>query len=248
MSSTTGITADELTPIYLSGLRQRFRAELGRMTRGAMAELLQGCEDVGQLSFLMSYLYIYHWLQHNVDPAYQAGMLAPFNKGSHAFLMDLLLDSDSAAEFVQGYIRYWQGYNGEPELQQQNLLQLFAACDGDARVLGARVLALWEGLGLFTRSYAVAYGDLAREEKARYQGMLGVRTVNAWPWWMPCRTRRPRYRRFRSWGSYPAWPARRPAVTACSSGAPSSSRPMTRPGSTRWWTASPPACCLRVAI
>lgn len=164
---------DELKTVFLSTLRTRFRAEITRMTRGGMAELLAGCEDVELLSFMMSYVYAWHWLQHNVDRAWQAEMLSVFHKGTQAFLMELLLQSESDAEFVRGYVRYWQEYAGEPELQQQRLLQLLHRSDDDPEMVVVRVRELWGGLGLFTRSYAIAYRDLAQEEKERYGDMLG---------------------------------------------------------------------------
>lgn len=164
---------DELRAVFLSTLRTRFKTELSRMTRGGMASLLKDHEDIDLLSFMMSYVYAWHWLQHNVERAWQAEMLSVFRTGTQAFLMELLLQSDSDAEFVTGYIRYWQEYTGEPELQQQRLLQLLRQSDNSPEQLMKRVQKIWAGLGLFSRSYAIAYRDLAQQEKERYRDMLG---------------------------------------------------------------------------
>ena len=75
----------------------------------------------------MSYVFAWNWLQQNINAQYQAEVLSSFCKGPQAFLMEMLLQSNSTAEFIQAYIQYWQQYQGEAQLQQQNLLQLLQA-------------------------------------------------------------------------------------------------------------------------
>ena len=81
-------------------------------------------EDAERLSFLMSYVFAWNWLQQNINTQYQEEVLSSFCKGPQAFLMQMLLQSNSTAEFIQAYIQYWQQYRGEAQLQQRNLLQL----------------------------------------------------------------------------------------------------------------------------
>ena len=56
-----------LLGIYLPAMRQRFKAEVNRLTGGGMAALLGGRPDAGDLAFLLTYLYAWHWLRHNVS-------------------------------------------------------------------------------------------------------------------------------------------------------------------------------------
>ncbi|EGV50788.1 MULTISPECIES: radical SAM protein [sulfur-oxidizing symbionts] len=156
---------------YLTGLRQRFKWEINRMTSGAMGELLAERPDAANLSFLMSYLYGYHWLRHNVHPSYLADLLVPFRR-SRGFLMDLLLESEDAEAFVRGYIDHWLQAPADAPVQRAQLLALLESADGDPERLTARVVRLWQGLGLLTESYKLAYSGLAREERQRYGEML----------------------------------------------------------------------------
>ncbi len=130
-SSKIEISAEaqqEVRAAYLSAHRQRFKAEINRLTGGAMSQMLQQKsvlpDEAAQLGFMMSYLYAWYWLQQNVNTEYQSDVLSSFAKGAQAFLMEMLLDSKTASDFTQAYIKYWQQYQGESQLQQQNCLQL----------------------------------------------------------------------------------------------------------------------------
>ena len=166
---------------YLVSMRQRFKTEINRLTRGDMLVMLQRqsstrelAEDNAQnLSFLMSYVYAWNWLQQNVHSDYQAEVLSTFAKGPQAFLMEMMLSSNSTAEFIQSYITHWQKYQGQATLQQQQLLQLLEK-KGDSFALAEYIETLWNSLHLFDKSFAIAYKDLARQEKNRYADMLGA--------------------------------------------------------------------------
>ncbi len=169
-------TADDqvaLKAIYLAGLRKRFKSEINRMTGGDMAALLREREDADQLGFLMSYVYVWHWLQHNVPAEYRADMLSAFSKGPQAFLMNMLLNADDLESFVSAYIDHWQNYQGAPQLQQQHCLALLQRHGDDRSRMIDDIVQLWNSLHLFERSYSIAYRDLAQEEKERYREMLG---------------------------------------------------------------------------
>ncbi len=161
---------------YLVSQRQRFKAEINRLTRGDMLSMLQQKSNVGteaeRLSFLMSYVYAWNWLQQNLHVAYQTEILAVFCKGPQAFLMDMLLQSSSTAEFIQAYIHYWQNYQGEAQLQQHNLLELLQQKQ-TSKALVDYVESVWNSLDLFSKSFALGYKGLARQEKDRYGEMLG---------------------------------------------------------------------------
>ena len=167
-------TADQeaLAPIYLANMRQRFKDEINRLTAGGMRVLLEGQPQAAELSFPLTYLYAFHWLQHNVHANYRARVLETFRGPRFGFLMDLLL-SDSAAEFVRGYVQHWQDTPGEGQKQWHEYQQLLAARDGDTEQLIADLLEIWQGLGLFTETYMVQFKSVAREERERYAGMLG---------------------------------------------------------------------------
>ncbi len=160
---------------YLSSQRQRFKVEINRLTRGDMQRMLQdksvASEEAAQLSFLMSYLYAWYWLQQNVNMIYQSEVLASFAKGSQAFLIDMLLDSHSATDFIQAYIKYWGNYQGPSQLQQQHCLQLLQKKGGD-QALTQYIESIWSSFDLFTKSFALGYKDLAKQEKDRYADML----------------------------------------------------------------------------
>ncbi|NOY72552.1 MAG: hypothetical protein GXP14_09280, partial [Gammaproteobacteria bacterium] len=56
---------------YLVSMRQRFKMEINRLTRGDMLAMLKGSailtdSDAEKLGFLMTYVYAWHWLQQNV--------------------------------------------------------------------------------------------------------------------------------------------------------------------------------------
>lgn len=162
---------DELAAIYLQSMRNRFKAEVNRLTSGAMAGMLRDHHDVEQLSFLMSYVYAFHWFQHNVHQDYREAVLSAFSKGRQAFLMQMILHASDTPDFVSRYIDYWLKYDGEPELQQHNIRQLLQRYS-DVQALVDEISSAWDGLDLFNETYAEAYRDLAREERDRYRSML----------------------------------------------------------------------------
>ena len=179
-SSKIEISAEaqqEVRAAYLASQRQRFKAEINRLTSGDMAQMLKdkssAGEDVEKTSFLVSYIFAWCWLQQNVNTRYQADVLSSFSKGTQAFLMEMLLQSKTVAEFIQSYIRYWQSYQGEVQLQQQNLLQLLQKKQ-TAEKLVEYVESLWDSLQLFGKSFDAGYKDLARQEKERYADMLAA--------------------------------------------------------------------------
>ena len=161
-----------LKAIYLPAMRQRFKAEINRLTSGDMVRLLGGNPRAKELAFLLSYVYCYHWLQHNVHQAYRAEMLSAFSRGKQGFLMDLLLQADDHKQFIHGYIDHWLKVESRV-MQRQQLLQLLAAENNDPVQLTAYLDKTWNKLGLFGKPPAVAYKDLAREERNRYGDMLG---------------------------------------------------------------------------
>lgn len=160
---------------YLVSMRQRFKTEINRLTRGDMLAMLgkdpEHAHNAEPLAFPMTYVYAWNWLQHNINPQYQQEVLAAFAQGPQAFLMQMLLDSQSTGEFIHAYIDYWQNYQGEPQLQQHQLHQLQQQ-QADSDALADYIEARWNDLKLFRRSFAIAYKDLAKEEKDRYASML----------------------------------------------------------------------------
>ncbi len=160
---------------YLESQRQRFKAEIVRLTGGGMLELLRNKSNAGDnaqsLSFLMSYVFAWHWLQNNIHSDYHHEVLSSFSKGAQGFLMQMLLSSHSAKHFLQQYIQYWQDYEGAAQLPQQHCLQLLQDY-ADPSSLIEYILSVWHSMSLLTRSFANGYKDLAREEKQRYAGML----------------------------------------------------------------------------
>ena len=78
----------EVRKAYLVSQRQRFKTEINRLTSGAMLQMLKDktsvAEDVERLSFLMSYVYAWHWLQQNINRQYQEEVLSSFCKGPQA--------------------------------------------------------------------------------------------------------------------------------------------------------------------
>lgn len=168
-------TADQaaLLAVYLPNMRQRFKDEINRLTGGAMLAMLAKQEDAAELSFPLTYLYAFHWLQHNVHENYRARVLETFRGPKFAFLMDLLL-SDSADDFVLGYIKHWQNHSQEGLKQAQEYQRLLSRRANDKEKLIKDILHIWKGLKLFTQSYKVQFKDVGREERDRYEGMLGA--------------------------------------------------------------------------
>jgi hypothetical protein len=165
---------------YLTSQRQRFKAEINRLTRGGMLDMLQNQitldmagqnENAENLSFLMSYVFAWHWLQHNIHADYQSGVLAAFTKGAQSFLIDMLLQSDSARDFILRYIDYWLTYQGQAQLQQQRLLNLLQKKQ-TPQALADYVESIWDSLHLLEKSFAAGYKELAKQEKERYGDML----------------------------------------------------------------------------
>ncbi len=162
-----------LLGIYLPAMRRRFKAEVNRLTGGGMAALLGGRPDAGDLAFLLTYLYAWHWLRHNVPAAYREGVLATFRNPQRLFLMRLLIETDTADIFVEGYLRHWQAHPPGGPVQQAQALRLVDAAEGELSKAVRHVLDVWRSFGLFEQSYKVAYAGLAKQEKDRYGDMLG---------------------------------------------------------------------------
>ncbi len=160
---------------FLVNMRQRFKTEINRLTKGDMQNMLNAktstTGEAENLSFLMTYVYAWNWLQQNIHSDYQSEVLTAFAKGPQAFLMNLMLQSESTAEFIQQYTHYWQTYSGEPQLQQHQLLQLLQQY-GNTPALVEHIESLWNSLHLFSKSFAIGYKDLAKQEKDRYADML----------------------------------------------------------------------------
>ena len=163
---------DTLLPIYLASMRQRFKNEINRLTSGrAMFEMLGSREDVIELSFPMSYLYAWFWLRHNVHVNYMPRVLETFRGAKFGFLMDLLL-SDTPEKFIEGYIQHWQ--SSEDELKQRTeLLNLLSRRDNNVKQLADDIFSIWHSFGLFTENYMAQFKQVSRDERERYQGMLG---------------------------------------------------------------------------
>ena len=161
---------------YLVSMRQRFKAEVNRLTSNDMRIMLKkqlkGDEEVESLKFFMSYIYAWNWLQQSVHIDFQEEVLASFAKGKQAFLMEMLLGNKTLNEFISAYIFHWQNYQGEAQLQQQYVLQMLAA-KGSVDVLVEYVESIWLSLNQLDKSFAEGYKVLAKEEKDRYADMLG---------------------------------------------------------------------------
>jgi len=161
---------------YLVSMRQRFKAEVNRLTSNDMRIMLKkqlkGDEEVESLKFFMSYIYAWNWLQQSVHVDFQEEVLASFTKGKQAFLMEMLLGNKTLNEFISAYIFHWQNYQGEAQLQQQYVLQMLAA-KGSVDVLVEYVESIWLSLNQLDKSFAEGYKVLAKEEKDRYADMLG---------------------------------------------------------------------------
>ena len=162
----------ELSQIYVANRRQRFKSEVNRMTSGAMREMLVGRQHSDDLSFLLSYLYAFFWMHHNVEQDYHSLLLSAFKNSPRAFLMELLERSATGEQFVRGYIGHWMVSPAESPVQRQQLLRLLALHHGDSEALAAEIMAIWKSLHLFTRTDAVAYSEISRRERDRYGEML----------------------------------------------------------------------------
>jgi len=161
---------------YLVTMRQRFKTEINRLTRGDMHDLLKSQPtntdaNISNLSFLMTYVYAWNWLQQNIHHQYRQEVLNAFKNGPQAFLMSIILQSNSTAEFIDNYIKYWQAYQGEAQLQQQQILHLLQQSTNQQSLRNS-LESIWNKLHLFSKSFAIGYKDLARDEKQRYAGML----------------------------------------------------------------------------
>lgn len=163
----------DLTAQLIATSRQRFKAEVNRLTSGAMAEMLGDDPDVQLLAFPLSYLYAFHWLRENVPEAIRPAVLTAFRgRPDRAALMDLLLQGNESRDFVEGYIRYWSTLPEGGPVQQRELLDLLAKEGGDPARLAERMLSAWSGLGVFQRDRKTTYAQIAKEERDRYRGML----------------------------------------------------------------------------
>ncbi len=169
---TTDADQQTLLPIYLATMRQRFKAETNRLTSGAMRELLGDRPGAEPMAFPLSYVYMFHWLRHNVPAVYREALLSAFKQPARRFLMRLLL-AESAEAFVDGYITHWRNFTDDGPLQRRQLLKLLADHADDPRRLADHMLAAWRSLGLFEASHKIAYAELARHERNRYDEMLG---------------------------------------------------------------------------
>jgi len=178
-SSKISISAEaqqDVRQAYLVTMRQRFKMEINRLTRGDMLAMLKGSaaladSDAEKLGFLMTYVYAWHWLQQNVHVDYQSEVLATFAKGPQAFLMQMILQSGTAGEFILAYIDHWQHYQGAAQLQHQQLLQLLQEKESP-QVLAEFIETVWQSLNLFGKTFSAGYKDLAKQEKQRYADML----------------------------------------------------------------------------
>jgi len=161
-----------LLPVYLASMRQRFKNEINRLTSGrAMFEMLASREDAIELSFPMSYLYAWYWLRHNVHMNYMSQVLETFRSAKFSFLMDLLL-TDTPEQFVSGYIQHWITASDEVK-QKVELTHLLTQRNNNPKQLENDMLAIWQSFGLFTDDYMTQFKQVSRDERDRYQGMLG---------------------------------------------------------------------------
>jgi len=167
------LSQSQLKDLFLPAMRQRFKAEINRLTSGDMLQMLGNQPHARELSFLLSYVYAYHWLQHNVHKAYQEEVLAAFARGKQGFLMNLLLQAEDGTQFVQCYIDHWLRSPDSTLIQKQQIMQLLASQNNQPDQLTRHVAEIWDSLHLFSKTPAVAYKDLAREEHNRYGDMLG---------------------------------------------------------------------------
>ncbi len=173
MTDSVQPSQSKLKRLFLSVLRQRFKAEINRLTGGDMLQILGSRPHASQLSFLLSYVYAYHWLLHNVHEAYRQEVLAAFSRGKQGFLMNLLLQANDDRQFIRGYIDHWLQSPDSSLIQRQQIMTLLATENNHPEQLTAHVAKIWDSLLLFSKMPAVIYRNLARTERSRYREMLG---------------------------------------------------------------------------
>jgi hypothetical protein len=173
MSDSLQQSQAELKRLFLPAIRQRFKAEINRLTGGDMVRMLGNNPHAQELGFLLSYVYCYHWLRHHVHEAYREEMLAAFRRGKQGFLMELLLQADDHRQFIRGYIDHWLQSAESSTIQRQQIVQLLAADNNQPEQLTNHIAEIWNDLQLFQKPPAIAYKNLAREERNRYGDMLG---------------------------------------------------------------------------
>jgi hypothetical protein len=162
-----------LLALYLENRRQRFKSEINRLTGTAMLELLRDQKDAADLSFLMTYVYAWYWLQQHVASEYRGALLAAFKGSAQAFLMDLLETANSGEEFVRSYIEHWLVASAPGPTQGEQLFRLLKARGNDNERLVSDVMHIWRNLALFTRPDSKVYAQIARTERNRYDETLG---------------------------------------------------------------------------
>jgi len=179
MNAHADTVADELEqqrlrPLYLASIRQRFKNLINRLTSGGdMLRQLADEPEAADLAFLMSYVQAWHWLRRQLPEAWRGPMLDAFKGSARAFLMELLERSDSAEDFLRGYIAFWRASPPPGPQQRQQLMRLLDARGGDAELLVADLMAIWRRLGLYPATDKQRYVEIARDERNRYDALLG---------------------------------------------------------------------------
>jgi len=171
--SATDTRQQQLQALYLENRRERFKSEINRLTGGGMQQLLEPHPEAADLSFLLTYVYAWHWLQQHVAVEYQPALLAPFKGAARAFLMDLLEVSESADDFVRAYIDHWLAAAGPGPAQREQLFRLLHSRGEDPHRLSGDILEIWQGLDLFSEPDQRRYAQIARIERNRYGETLG---------------------------------------------------------------------------
>ncbi len=169
LTAATQQPANDLNQIYQINMRQRFKAEINRLTSGDMLALLGERLFASELSFPLSYLHAFHWMKHNIHENYREAVLSAFSRGRQAFLMRILLQSVDSQSFIDSYVNHWLDYSGEAQIQHQQLLNLYRHNQQDSDKLKQFMFEQWNSLDLFRLSPAESYHELAIEEKQRYQ-------------------------------------------------------------------------------
>lgn len=164
--------ANDLNAIYQVSMRQRFKAEINRLTGGDMLVLLGDRPFAAELSFPFSYLHAFHWLNHNVHEDYRGDVLAAFSRGRQGFLMQIMLNAKDSNDFLNAYILHWLN-NPEPaQPQYQQFFKLHQQYQ-ETDLLQHFMLQQWQSLDLFKQTPAESYHLLALEEKQRYRDFSG---------------------------------------------------------------------------
>ncbi|WP_419590981.1 hypothetical protein, partial [Thiolapillus sp.] len=171
--SVTDTQQQQLQALYLENRRQRFKSEINRLTGGDMQALLEPQPQAEDLSFLLTYVYAWHWLRQHVAVEYHRALLAPFRGSARAFLMEMLEESESADDFVRAYIDHWLASPGPGPAQREQLFRLLRRRDNDPNRLRQDILAIWRNLQLFTQPDKQHYARIARIERNRYGDTLG---------------------------------------------------------------------------